>query len=224
MLKKVAEGGDTLEQMPQIVQASPVPVPSIPVVPGVLVDGLKPRGRWRKTLGDCLNHKDCGLMCCYAHVCCACCAYPSIKEEARVPSPAGWQGECCLLSGCADTALQSALLWMGCGFAGTYPILGVFGVFGTYPILGVTLFRMRRELVNLYSINEDENGSCCAVLCCTPCAVCQQSNEMFERADLVFDGCTTVRGWPLAPRVRRRDPEELVPLTTLAPVDASMQR
>jgi len=163
--------GDSFEiQLP--VQAAVVqPVLALPAAIQV---HLPPPARWKKGICDCCSHKDCGLACCCALACCECCAYPNVKETAGLRHDlGGWCGECCLLSGCAD---------VGLAFVGMPAVASI-----------VTRFLLRKQIALRYNIQEDGCESFCCACCCGPCALCQQTNEIFERENLVWDGCTRAR-------------------------------
>uniref|UniRef100_A0A7S0JDM8 Uncharacterized protein n=1 Tax=Calcidiscus leptoporus TaxID=127549 RepID=A0A7S0JDM8_9EUKA len=72
----------------------------------------------------------------------------------------------------------------------------------------ITRFVLRQELVRKYNIDENDCTTFCCVFWCGSCAACQQSNEMFEREGLVFDGCT---------RARRDAPNDLTTLIGRTP-------
>lgn len=169
-------------QAPQVAvaQAMPIaPVAAVAAVPGAPVgyQNTAPREpqMWKKGICGCFDHKDCGLACC-----CAtagpflCCAYPTIEGVAGVRQEAGgWCGECCIISGIPDIALSF------CGAGGLALLFGHF--------------IMRRSVINKYNLVEGGCETYCCVFWCGPCAWCQQTNEMFERENLVFDGCMNAR-------------------------------
>jgi len=91
-------------------------------------------------------------------------------------SMGGWCGECCLLSGCADAAM------------------GLFGLPAIAQV--VTRFMLRMEVVRKYGIEEDGCQTFFCVFFCAPCAMCQQTNELFEREGLRFDGFGACKDQP----------------------------
>jgi len=172
---QVAEGVP-MQGQSAVVMAMPVaPVVAMPAVHAPVWSGgpqqPRPQVGWKKGICDCFNHKDCGIVCCCATACpCLCCAYPTIEGVAGVRQEAGgWLGECCIISGIPDVALSFV------GLGGVAKIVGQF--------------IMRRSLINKYSLIEGGCETYCCVFWCGPCAFCQQTNEMFEQENLVFDGC-----------------------------------
>lgn len=165
--------GDTFSIQLPVIQATVVqPVQPIAAIPAGFATEVV---QWSQPICGCCEHKDCGLACCCALACpCVCCSYPSIEEAADVPNKlGGWRGECCLLSGLPDVALS---------FLGMPAVMQL-----------VARFILRRSVIEKYSIGEDGCTTFCCVFCCAPCAMCQQTNEMFEREGLIFDGWTRAR-------------------------------
>ena len=162
--------------------AMPVaPVAAVAAVPqavqpqGLAAAPAREPATWKKGICSCCDHKDCGIVCC-----CATagpflmCAYPTIEGVAGVRQEAGgWIGECCIISGCPDVALSF------CGLYGLAMLIGHF--------------IMRRSVINKYNLIEGSCETYCCVFWCGPCAWCQQTNEMFEQENLVFDGCCNAR-------------------------------
>lgn len=133
------------------------------------------RGRWQTSLFDCLNGKDVGPFC-FTQVCfCGPCTWGSAITAAGVRN--------------ADFIATGAVV----GALFSSQDSGTLVETGAY-ILG------RRKLVRKYGIDETPFESCLIRVFCSPCAECQEINQVLVKEKYVY-GCASVV--PEAPRNRK---------------------